>query len=252
MTTESPSQSVAGHRPLIFQEVSFCCSIKITDEIPEYSEQNFSKMVDVHWQAATTEGRKTLFDGQLYSVRNIDPDIITVTRTSYRHFFAQTRDPSLFETLFIRPIAITAVLECPDGLVFGRRSSDVAFDSSLWELGPSGTIDDSAETSDGYLNWRTTVLEELQEEIGIRSLEDQTFGLFGVLEDAVLHSVDLITLVKTSLTRDQIEQAFLQRRNKEYTELAVVPRAELTAFARDHEGQMTPVCQDILGRISHS
>jgi len=251
MTNDDRLSAASNPRPLIFHKVSPACVVRVSGKETKQADSGLSDKIDHLWNAAVSDGYQQLFDGQLYSVTDVEADVITVTRASYRHFFAQSREPSLFEPFFIRPIAVTTVLECPDGLVFGRRSDDVAFDKSLWELGPSGTIDDSAETQDGYLDWRITVLEELQEELGVRGLEEQAFKLSGALEDTVLHSVDLIAPIKTTLTRNQIEQVFLRRRTQEYTDIAVVPRRELSTFAKTTAGEMTPVCLDILNRISH-
>ncbi len=226
--------------------VASTCKIKETHETAPGVSSHLVAQVDTRWRTACEQRDATLYDGTLYSVIDIAPEEIKVARSSYRFFFAQAHDTSLFSELLVRPLAITAVLTCTDGFVFGRRSGEVAFDRNLWELGPSGTIDDTAKALDGHIDYCVTIRQELEEELGLKDLPDFPGRISAVVEDTNLHTVDLAVPVDIDFSGAEIRTAFASRSTTEYSDIEIVPQQGVRAFVNDHSTEMTPVCLQIL------
>jgi hypothetical protein len=186
-----------------------------------------------------------LFDGPLFSIVAIEPGRILGRLTSYRYLVAQQRDPSLRPELDIRPLGVTGILTCRDGIVFGQRAFTVALDPGRWELAPSGSVDGAFRAEDGTVDVRAQLLCELAEEIGIEAgsvIEPpQPFALAADGENGV---TDLGLLIRTGVGADAIERAFAVRPTREYRRQQVVARTALDRFAE--EVDLAPLSRALL------
>ena len=102
-----------------------------------------AETVDAIW-AAELAKRPHAFDGPMFSVTRLDGTLITGQWTTYRRFMARRRQPTLAEALGVRPLAVTGVLRCRDGIVLGRRGDGVTQAAGAFELAEdedSGVID---------------------------------------------------------------------------------------------------------------
>lgn len=154
------------------------------------------------------------------------PDGITARIVEYRHFIAQRAQPALFAALQIRPLAVSGVLECPQGLVIGRRAATLTQDAGLWELVPSGGLDPNTAVAGNKADCTAQILIELREETGLEA--DQVFGLspFCLIEDDDSHVIDIGIAMATTLDAAQLAQIHRAGASSEYAELGVVPAAE--------------------------
>lgn len=246
MTLSQKKRSASRPDEVIRHAVSPDCSIVLQAEAPAPVSRDTNTRIEELWQAALRDASSTLYDGPLYSVVELHPNQITVSRTSYRKFIAQSLDRNLFDDLQIRPIAVTAVLSCVDGLIFGRRSSKVAFDKNMWELGPSGTLDDEAMQANGTLDYLTVLEQELAEELGLTNIDTSLAHLLAVHEDTVLKAFDVAVRVRTSLTERDVLSAFATRPTTEYTDIKIVPATAFSDFASACAEDITPLCLQIL------
>ncbi len=213
-------------------------------------EDDTQAAIDQLWQDALKQKDRILVDGSVLSVSEISSEEITVQRSSYRNFYAQTSEPSLFETLRVRPLACSSILRCKDGLVLARRSNSVFLEPSLWELAPSGTLDSDAVTESGDVDLYGFLLREMQEELGIvdpRLDKSETVGLF---EHLVSHGVDVVTEMQVDHTEGAIKDVFKKNRNREYESLEIVPKNHISAFIAEHRGQLVSLTQRLLERLS--
>lgn len=197
------------------------------------------EIVDRIWQAETAERGSTLFNGPIFSVENISPSIITGWISEYKFFLAQRRHAELFNALHVRPLALTGLLLCQEGVVIGRRSGNVEQDAGLWELVPSGGID-GITNPDGSIDLNAHLMNELLEETGIRPENVSNPIPFALIEDTESHVCDISLALRTKLSRQEIFAIFYRLANREYTQLEVVPTLQLT------EVKVTPVSRTIL------
>lgn len=171
--------------------------------------------IDAIW-ATETALRPHLFDGPILSVTDIAPNRLTLLRASYRHSLAARRDPGIAARLKLRPLAVSGVLTCPDGLVFGRRGADVTQASGAWELVPSG----GAVSAD----LEAQILEELEEEIGLARSQVAVMPPYGLVEsDGV---IDVVMPLSTRARRDEILALHRGLASREYAELLICPAEE--------------------------
>jgi len=101
------------------------------------------------WQAEQARRGKALFNGKILSAVEITPNGILGQIVEYRHLIAQRAQPELFGALNVRPVAVSGLLDCANGIVFGRRAGSMTQDAGLWELAPSGGLDTSKVAGGG-------------------------------------------------------------------------------------------------------
>jgi len=194
------------------------------------------------WRSEKERRKETLFNGRLFSVETAEPKRIVGWLAEYKWFLAQRRDPNLGRILRIYPLAVTGLLVCADGVVFGRRADHVEQDAGLWELVPSGGIDGSASRPDGSIDLIQHLLTELVEETGITASmiasPPQPVALIG---DDKANVWDVGFVVRTDASKATIISSFASLENREYTALEVIPVSRLSDFMSDRGPSIAPV-----------
>ena len=104
-------------------------------------------------------GKRSLFNGRILSLDTYEATCLSVRPTDYRHFFAGLQIPNLRPILHIRPLAITGIVCCRDGVVLGRRGAHLAQGAGRWEPVPAGGLEQPDPDAQ--------LLRELEEELGI-------------------------------------------------------------------------------------
>jgi hypothetical protein len=207
--------------------------------------------VEELWGVEKQARGAALFDGKLFSIASIEAERIVGWLTSYKYFVAQLREPSLFESLQVRPLGVTGLFVCADGVVCGLRGNHVQQDAGLWEIGPSGGVDDSTVTAEGRIDLAKQILAELQEEIGV-SADSIAFPItvLGAVEDLSNHVVDVGLLLRSSITGDEIRHSFARIGNPEYQRVEIVPPSEITRFLAEQSPPFAEVSRCFLGLTS--
>jgi hypothetical protein len=190
--------------------------------------------VEEIWQAERAKRGDTLFNGRLFSIEMAEPGRIIGWLAEYKWFLAQRRDASLYGALRVQPLAVTGLLLCVDGVVFGRRAGHVEQDAGLWELVPAGGIDGSTGKPDGSIDLIQHVLAELVEETGITAaMIAAPPQPFAMVYDAEARVSDIGIILRTGLPKASIISAFTALQNREYVALEVMPVVELPAFVKN-------------------
>ena len=202
--------------------------------------------VDQLWQAEQARRGKALFNGKIFSAVEITPDTIHGRIVEYRHLIAQRAKPELFEALNVRPVAVSGLFQCENGVVFGRRSGTMTQDAGLWELCPSGGLDTSKTAAGGKMDYCAQILTELQEEIGISP--DVVTGIrpFCLVDDLDSHVIDIGIALTSQLSADEVIAIHRAAATKEYAELLIVPHDEVAQFLEDKRGQLVVVSAALL------
>ena len=187
--------------------------------------------VESIWQSEISTRASPPFNGLLFSVTNYGSDQIVGWFAEYKQFLAQRRDPSLTTVLNIKPLAVTGLLACHDGIVIGRRSNNVEQDGGLWELVPSGGVDGSKLNCDGEPDVTAKILDELNEEIGIHASAIDHITPFALIEDTSSGVFDIGISMHTPLTNTDIDDIFRPFRHHDYSEISFVRDANRVALS---------------------
>ncbi|TAL00184.1 MAG: hypothetical protein EPO08_14510 [Rhodospirillaceae bacterium] len=209
-----------------------------------------AKEIERVWDAAQARRGTPLFNGTLFSVDAIQAAEICGHFVEYKWFIAVREIPGLQPILRIQPLAVTGVLRCADGIVFGRRSQVVTQDQGLWELVPAGGLSVSCRQPDGTLDVGAQILEELEEEIGLGRKHVTRMRPFCVVEDTATHVFDVAIEVVTSASKDAIESAFRMDLPREYDAIEIIADTEVEAFVEQHGQDLAPLSAFLLQRVA--
>lgn len=206
--------------------------------------------VEAIWQHEKSRRGDALFNGQIFSIYQSGSNRIVGWMTEYRYFLAQQRDPALHTELRIKPLAVTGILRCKDGVVLGRRASQTEMDANLWELVPSGSVDDTAIDDDGQVSLERCLLTELEGETGIRAAEVSTPPkAVALVEDQRTRVTDVCLVLGVDWSAGQILRRFAALENREYTGLEIISAGAIPEFRRKSAASLSEVSGALLDSV---
>lgn len=230
-------------------------TITINGVLPKLSA-DLENEVERLWLAEQDRRGKAIFNGRIMSASMVTEDGIDGYIVEYRHLIAQRARPALFKDLRVRPVAVSGLLECADGIVFGRRAGSMTQDAGLWELVPSGGIDTSkindARHSTVKVDFLPQILTELHQEIGIKSSFVSSVKPFCVVDDTDSHVLDIGIAIESPLSYDEILTIHRDTATKEYDKLKLVPRSEINQFIQDQASQLVGVSTALIQNFRKS
>ena len=203
--------------------------------------QALESEVEMLWRAEQERRGESLFNGNILSAVEITQAGILGRVAEYRHLVAQRARPQLFDYLQVRPVAVSGLLQCADGIVFGRRARTVTQHPGLWELVPSGGLDTSKVSESGVIDYRAQLLTELLEELGINANSVSSIRPFSLVEDSGSHVIDIGIALASQLSAAQVLRAHREAKTKEYAELRVLSVDEVDCFVRFEASQLVGV-----------
>lgn len=208
-------------------------TVRIVRAMPALSPA-LDAIIDRIWAAAAARveagGAGRLFNGQVFSIDRIEPDLIAGHLTEYRRLVAQAEDHTLFPDLGIRSLAACGVLRCADGIAIGRRPPAAIYQPGMWQLCPAGSVDAGARRDDGTMDYKAQLLTEIREELGLEAAAFGPIVPLCVVEHPGSHVSDLGMSVATDLSGEAVMAAHRTRGNGEYDPLRIVPVPALPAF----------------------
>ena len=218
-------------------------TVTIDYTLPTLSS-DLANEVEVLWQAEQKHRGKAIFNGRIMSALMVDSLGIHGCVTEYRYLIAQRARPELFPVLQVRPVAVSGLFKCADGIVFGRRSGMTTQDAGLWELVPSGGIDtreDKVKQLQEKVDYLAQILTELHEETGIGSDAVLNVRPFCLVDDTDSHVLDIGIAMISSLSANEVLRMHGEATAKEYDELRVIPLSEVEAFIQGEASQLVGV-----------
>lgn len=204
------------------------------------------RAVEQIWRAARA-ANAALFNGAVFSVDAISRQELLGHWTEYRRIVARLRVPDLVGLPPVRPLAVAGLVECPDGIVFGRRPPGAVYQAGLWQLAPAGNVDPLAE-ADGHIDIKAALAFELREELGLLSDTVSVTNPLCMIEHPTVGVLDLCIPLRTRLPAPAIRQAHATLGDGEYPELAIVPRAALDRFVAEQGTALAPQSRLFLAR----
>lgn len=204
-------------------------SIEVMSNAPHFGTDLNQRIQDI-WDAEQVNRGGLLFDGQLFSVDHVSESQIIGRFVPYRSLIAQRVDPSLFEALRVRPLAVSGLLRCASGIVFGLRGDGLTQDGSMWELAPSGGVDGDSVNGDGDVDLIRQIGVELSEELGLSMSQMTDMHPFCLIEDTDSHVFDVGLELCTDLDEDDVRAAYENKASDEYEALNFVREDEVADF----------------------
>ena len=210
------------------------------------------RRVEGLWRQEQAKRAAPLFNGELLSVVSIAPPRIEACVAEYRCFIAQRGDTSLSAQLRVRPLAVSGLLRCRDGVVFGRRAATSTQDAGRWELVPSGGVDRRALWPDGRVDVVGHLVDELHEEIGCAPTAVTSAEPFLLVEDIASGVVDIGIDLALDLDAASVLAAHGGATN-EYDALKVVKVSDVAGFVEQADAPLVEVSLALLrarGRLA--
>lgn len=220
-------------------------SIEVMVDVPNLGADLNQRIQDI-WDAEQANRGGLLFDGKLFSVDHVSENQITGRFVPYRSLIAQRVDPSLFEALKVRPLAVSGLLRCASGIVFGLRGDGLTQDGGLWELAPSGGVDGDSINGDGYVDLTRQIGVELSEELGLSLSQVTNVKPFCLIEDTDSHVFDVGLELCTDLGETDVRAAYENKASDEYEALNFVREDEVADFVDRQDKDVLPVSRLLL------
>jgi hypothetical protein len=219
--------------PFVVHPISPNAEIRVTRDMPSLSP-GLDARVESIWvrtkSRVSASGAGSLFNGRIFSIDTMAPDLITGHLTEYRRLVAQAEDHALFPELGIRSLAVCGVLLCLGGVVIGRRPVGTFYQPGMWQLCPAGSVDAGSRLADGTMDYRAQLLTEIREELGLAPDAIGEARALCLVEHPGSHVSDLGMAANVSLDAESVLTAHRTRGNGEYDPLRIVPVAGLPAF----------------------
>ena len=201
--------------------------------------ESIGARVDAIWSEEKKKSGERLYNGKVYSLADRGDDFLLIRSAEYRHVLARRRAPELEQGgLIVRPLGVTGILICPDGLVLGKRSGLVAVDAGMWEPAPAGGLsmpDPAAQ-----------ILDELKEELGIDPFRVVSSEVCGIVEDRASGVCDIVYRMRIDASGDDIRNSHQEFGTDEYAEVAIVKSEHLSAFLDRDPSRLLPALKPML------
>lgn len=202
--------------------------------------------IDAIWQSEKERRGDDLFNGRIFSLTDISRETLTGHYIDYSVSLAQYIDPSLYEDLAVRALAVSGFVTCEQGIIFGLRNENLTQDAGMWELVASGGVDETVRLEDGTVDFKEQFISELCEEINIPADSIEEVSPFLLLEDSETHVCDIVLEARLSIGADSIFPLFNECGRDEYVSIDIIPEQNVKSFVQLMKGPITPATLQIL------
>ncbi|CAI3922663.1 unnamed protein product [Commensalibacter communis] len=158
-----------------------------------------------------------LFNGRIFNVQELTPNLITGYWTEYKYVLAQTERLELYSELAIRSLAVIGLIQCPQGFIIGKRTNKSVYLPGYWQSAPAGTVE-SRDKNDN-IDLTQQLLAEANEELGLNIFHLTNPKIISATEHTNTHIIDVGILLKTELSFEEITSLWKNNNNPEYDEL---------------------------------
>lgn len=209
---------------------------------------NTETLIDSEWHNIQKESDFKLFNGEIAVLENELPGLIEVRIDEYKRMVSARCNRILMDTLGLRPLAVSGLLICSDGIVFGLRSKNNKESVGMWELVPSGGLDANKLILGKNFDPVDQIYIELAEEIGLGASTIEQSNTFCLIEETSTGLIDIgIKLLAPNISSSQIFEAHTSYGSNEYEKLAIISPDELIIFISNNV--VVPVSIELL-RVS--
>jgi len=214
---------------LRIEDISNDVSVIVVGEAKTLGADVEAEIQDI-WDAEAAKPGRPLFNGQVFSVTSRSAHRIEGHFVEYRRLITQNMRPELFRVLGVRPLGVSGILCCADGLVFGRRNPGMTQEPGMWELVPSGSVDTQFVTDGGRIDLAAQIGLELSEEIGVPEATIRNITPVCLVEDDASHVCDIGLTISCDLSGGEVMAAHEALPGNEYTEITIVSESDIPFY----------------------
>jgi hypothetical protein len=212
------------------QDISKDVSVDVVGEAAFLGADVEAEIQEI-WDAEAANLGRTLFNGKVFSVTSHSAQRIEGYFVEYRRLIAQSIRPALFPILGVRPLGVSGILRCVDGIVFGHRNPGMTQNPGMWELVPSGSVDMQFVTNGECIDLAAQIGLELSEEIGIPEAAVGDITPVCLVEDDASHVCDIGLTISCGLSGGEVIAAHEVLPGDEYTEITIVSESGIPSYA---------------------
>lgn len=172
-----------------------------------------------HWNAALAK-HPTLYNGRVFCADVINAEIISGHWSEYRRVLAQMREPDLYGTYFLRPLAVVGLFRTTDGIVIGQRSEHSLYLPGYWQGAPAGNVE--SRDGEAQIDLAAQLMAECLEELGVSEAECQIGRCLLACEHPQTHIVDAGMEIATELDFEALQERCSRLGNAEYQTLMLI------------------------------
>ena len=219
--------------------------IIIDTNAPTLSEELKDQIENI-WMAQQNKKRRKLYNNYIISAVCVSKECIHCCLVEYKYFIAQHTQPNLYKFLKVRPVAVSGLLICDDGVVFGRRNKSTTQDAGLLELVPSGGIEYNQKQNSINVDYINQILIELKEETGIERESIINMYPYCLIENELSHVIDIGIAIETNLDKKNINDLHKKKSTDEYDVLQIVSDSDLYKFIELNKNKLVNISYELL------
>ena len=193
-------------------------AVRIARPMPDLSPAIESRVAS-HWNAALAK-HPTLYNGRVFCADVIEEEIIRGHWSEYRRVLAQMREPDLYGTYFLRPLAVVGLFRTTDGIVIGQRSEHSLYLPGYWQGAPAGNVE--SRDGEAQIDLAAQLMAECLEELGVSEAECQIGRCLLACEHPQTHIVDAGMEIATELDFEALQERCSRLGNAEYQTLMLI------------------------------
>ncbi|MBS1076211.1 hypothetical protein JK217_00370 [Gluconobacter kondonii] len=193
-------------------------AVRIARPMPDLSPAIESRVAS-HWNAALAK-HPTLYNGRVFCADVINAEIISGHWSEYRRVLAQMREPDLYGTYFLRPLAVVGLFRTTDGIVIGQRSEHSLYLPGYWQGAPAGNVE--SRDGEAQIDLAAQLMAECLEELGVSEAECQIGRCLLACEHPQTHIVDAGMEIATELDFEALQERCSRLGNAEYQTLMLI------------------------------
>ncbi|MBS1102661.1 hypothetical protein JK202_06460 [Gluconobacter sp. Dm-62] len=192
--------------------------VRVGRSMPTLSPE-IEASVTSHWNAALAR-HPTLYNGRVFCADAIRAEVITGHWSEYRRVLAQMREPDLYGSDILRPLAVVGLLRTTDGIVIGQRSEKSIYLPSYWQGAPAGNVE--SRDGEAEIDLAAQLLAECQEELGLTGADCLVGNCLLACEHPRTHIVDIGMDISTTLNFEALQDRCQRLGNAEYQALKLL------------------------------
>lgn len=206
----------------------------IVEDLPReiiLSDQELAA-IERYWEEEQKIKAPLLFNGKLLSLHSYEPNRIRASYVDYKHYVAQTKDPSLAEKFSIIPVSLSGFTTVGDEVIIAQRAPLVSQYPLFYELAPSGGFD-MTTLQNGKVNIIAQFYKELEEELGVKPTHVEKV-------EALQAVVDPQAKICEICVDCRLKGAPILMRSDEYSHIHAIPFPEVSRFVTKNKDKFLP------------
>ncbi len=211
------------------------------------------KKINNIWKNEQKNRKKKLFNSKVLTLRSINKNKNSVSLlcdfTDYKNIIASRIDSSI--GLEIRQVGISGMILFEDKkikyTIFAKRSKNNTEYPDYYELVPSGNLDIFSEHKKRNLDYKSKLLEELEEESKISKSKIKNITERCIVLDKINLVYDIGCIIKMDLDKTSSIQNL--RKSSEYSIPKIIKIKDVPQFVKKHNTKIVPTSLGLLENL---